>query len=78
VKGTVGDDDLLASIAELLRKKRTGFESDYAKPITLIGAIVDRELLRLAYVAGELPTNKPNLEVLDGHFLSVIKSDVWG
>lgn len=78
VKRTVSNDDLLASIAELLSKKCAGFESDYAKPITLISDFLDSELSRLAEVASGLPTNKPNLEKLDGHFLSVLKSDVWG
>jgi predicted nucleotidyltransferase len=47
VEKTVTDDGLKSAIAELLARKKAGFETDYDRPIKPISDFLETELARL-------------------------------
>lgn len=72
VDKTVEGTELKNAIAELLVRKKAGFETDYDRPIPVISAFLEAELARLSDCAAAIAVNRKSNEDLTRSFVRYI------
>ncbi|MDM7860527.1 nucleotidyltransferase domain-containing protein [Alteromonas sp. ASW11-36] len=72
VDKTVEDTELTNAIAELLVRKKAGFETDYDRPIPVISAFLKAELARLSDCAAAIAVNRKSTDDLARSFVRYV------